>query len=786
MTGTPPHGTGRLRPGLVLGDFALTERLGAGAQGEVWEARQRSLGRVVALKVLGLPGFGTALDERGQREATAMSRVSHPGLAALHGIEHVDGYTFLVMERVHGEPLASRIQAWRDIRARPRDEPFQRVATRLALRIAEALATAHEGGVVHRDVKPSNVLLGPDDSVKVIDFGLASHEGSTSLTKSTDMLGTPFYMSPEQIRTHNRELDARTDVFGLGVTLYEMLTGERPFLGDTIPAVLHQVLSFDPVPPHRRVGHVDRDLSTVCMKAIEKSRVERYPSMRAFADDLRRFLADEPVLARPPGPLRRLDKWRRRHPALATSAAMGALLLVTVTVAMTLLWRQLQETDAAVDLLLGAIRTTDPHASTGVERTVAEAIEDMIAAGPAFERAPAWMRVKVLAAAAGAWTGRGSPEEASHHVERIDAIAREEGWEPDDRRLFEARLARAWVASSRGAWGENEERLASLLRDATGVLPETDRLWVDIHSLLGIALQNVGRLDEAAVHAGRALELHERRPLVTTRRADGHEHEVVNTLAASERVQLMINLAVVNDHLDTPDAVARADALWDRSLRLAVEHLGPYHPTTLSHVTSVAVRDRRAGRVEAAESGYQWALLMHEQGGLQAGTRRASTARNYGILLHRRARDLDDLRAELDARAADHPSPEDVPPPRVVDCWDRAFASLREAADLRRAHLGRDSPRLVEALQSVANTALRSGRWAQGLAAVGECEALAARVELPRKRLVTVAYLHGRLAQAYGDLGRARFYATQADALWTPEVGESLRDVIRGLRDELF
>jgi WD40 repeat protein len=328
---TPAEGPAAPAPaaGITLGPYRLLEELGRGGMGVVYRAHDEALRRVVAVKLL-LPGEADpAARARFVREARAAANVQHDHVVAVHAVaDPPDGPPYFVMQYVAGPTLAAHV------RARQRLDP--REAAELGRQVALGLAAAHAAGLLHRDIKPANVILeplpdasGPRYRAKILDFGLARlKEGHSVLTREGAVAGTPAYLSPEQLRDPGR-IDERSDVYNLGVTLYEMLTGEAPFRGE-VHRILEQVLHDEPVPPRSLSDRIPRDLETVCLKALAKEPHRRYGSAREFADDLGRFLNGEPVRARPVGAVGRLGRWCRRHPAAAAAAAAVALGLLAV------------------------------------------------------------------------------------------------------------------------------------------------------------------------------------------------------------------------------------------------------------------------------------------------------------------------------------------------------------------------------------------------------------------------------------------------------------------------
>jgi WD40 repeat protein/tRNA A-37 threonylcarbamoyl transferase component Bud32 len=308
----------------VVGDYELLEELGKGGMGRVYKARQRSLGRLVALKVIRAGTLATNADRlRFRTEADAAARLDHPNIVPVYEVGEHDGYPYIAERFVEGGPLSRHLDRFRD-------DP--RAAVGLLAPLARAVHHAHERGVLHRDLKPGNILLEWRAGVPVphvADFGLARLlDQDSALTRTGDLVGTPSYMAPEQASGGAAGITTATDVYGLGAILYALLTGRPPFTGRTILETLEKVKGCEPEPPRCLNRKVDRDLQTICLTCLRKEPAKRYASALALAEDLENWLGHRPIAARPATARERLAKWLRRHPAAAAFAALSTAMLL--------------------------------------------------------------------------------------------------------------------------------------------------------------------------------------------------------------------------------------------------------------------------------------------------------------------------------------------------------------------------------------------------------------------------------------------------------------------------
>ncbi len=325
-----------------FGDYEILREIARGGMGVVFHARQVSLNRPVALKMILAGQLADETDiKRFYTEAEAAANLDHPGIVPIYEVGQHEDQHYFSMGFIDGQSLSQRL-AGGPLTARE--------AAELIRRVSEAIEYAHGRGVIHRDLKPANILLDQNGNPRVTDFGLAKKvHGDSGLTGSGQIMGTPSYMPPEQAGGRRGEVGPAADVYALGATLYAMVTGRPPFQAATAMDTVIQVVSDEPVPPRRLNATIPRDLETICLKCLEKEPGKRYGSAAALGEDLRRYLAGEPIAARPVGQAERAWRWCRRKPVVAGLVASLVVALVAGFVGITLGWLEARRQRSAAE-----------------------------------------------------------------------------------------------------------------------------------------------------------------------------------------------------------------------------------------------------------------------------------------------------------------------------------------------------------------------------------------------------------------------------------------------------
>lgn len=489
--------------------------IGRGGMGEVLRAWDPTLNRHVALKLL--RSSDPELEERMLREARAQARVSHSNICPVYEVGRHEGRVFIAMQLIDGRPLN---EAAADLGIEQK--------ARLLQIVAEAVHAAHTAGLVHRDIKPANILVErtPDGDLKpwVMDFGIARMVEVEGATMTGQVLGTPGYLSPEQARGEVSTIDRRSDVFSLGVVLYELLAGCKPHPGDSDMATLVSLLQDDPVPLRRRAPHVPRDLETVVMTCLDPDRERRYDSARALADDLGRFLAGETILARPTGIGRRIAVRARRHPVMAGLLAAAAVTVAVLGIGLAASWakytrdlkkerdlaRQAQvaaesrerEASQMADSLAAMFNLANPVLTGGKDLTARQLLElgeqrltRELSAQPA--RLARLLRVISIS-----YLDMGLRQEAERVARRALALRQE------TQGMDSLEVAESLVTLARAMAHESEPEAEGLLRQALDIqrrhLGDTSPDVATTRNRLADLLLHRGALDEAEAHNRKA------------------------------------------------------------------------------------------------------------------------------------------------------------------------------------------------------------------------------------------------------------------------------------------
>jgi eukaryotic-like serine/threonine-protein kinase len=619
----------------TFGDYELLERLGSGGMGVIYRARQVSLNRPVALKLIRSGQFASPQEiARFKMEAEAVGSLDHPNIVSVYEVGSFEDGHFLSMKLVSGHSLEQE-------KSRYQQDP-RAMATLLA-KGARAVHHAHQRGILHRDLKPSNILIDEAGEPQVTDFGLAKRIGQDQgMTQTGQMVGTPAYMAPEQARAGAKGLTTAADVYGLGVILYELLTGDVPFKGATPMETLRQAAEQEPKPPSSIHRRVDRDLETICLRCLEKEPGRRYASAEGLAEELERWLRHEPIFARRTSAWMRGAKWARRRPAVAVAIA----LLIAGTCVST--WQAVRARQAErqakhegtkqikmAEFLLGVLRGIKPSVAAGRDTTMLREMLERAqsALGPELRGLPD-IQAHLLLNMAGIYNDLGDHRKAvALNREALNLFRAEYG--PEHTNVIQClnNLGLALGALGDAEAGEKANREALAL---------CKKLLGNDHPQTVVALQNLGAVlyergdfrgaeqvtlealpvvrkiygetsHEVAVALGNLAAFQERlNDLAGAESANRQSIAILEKLHGRLNPSLAIRLRNLSLVLQRQGKLAEAEALTRESLETTRKLYGEEHAEVAEALYRVAEVVRAQGKLDEAESTHRKALAMRK------------------------------------------------------------------------------------------------------------------------------------------------------------------------------
>jgi serine/threonine protein kinase len=809
----------------VLGDFRVLREVGRGGMGVVYEAEQVSLGRKVALKVL--PALATLDPRRLQRfhnEARAAAGLHHTNIVPVYAVGSEHGVHFYAMQLIEGQPLSAVLRELRSRAEGPGPSPaeaavadqpadrttayqappgapaaestappaalsteggvqkqeYVRAVARLGVQAAEALDYAHQLGVVHRDIKPGNLMVDSRGQVWITDFGLAQlSQGGESLTVTGDLVGTLRYMSPEQALAKRVPIDHRTDVYSLGATLYELLTLRPVCDGQDREELLRQIAFEEPRPLRKLNRALPAELETIILKALEKNPAERYTTAQELADDLRHFLEDKPIRARRAGLVLRARKWARRHRTLVTAATVVAILaFLGSSVSTVLIWQ-----------------AYDGEAQQRHLAEVRGAAAELASRKEASERARAEGHAReAKAARATAETNAKRADQQRRIADAVSRFLREKVLNQADTRVQADTLLRAGMASAQVkrnvTIGELLDRAAAELVPGRieSQYPKEPLLQAAILQTIGETYLGIGRYGPAIAHLKRAHELRQRQPgdlhstlatlnsLALAYQLSGKLPEATRLLEQVRDKMIAIRgpdyrstLTVLNNlavaYLDGGKPL-KAIPVLEQAREQDIKQLGHDHPSTLITLNNLAAAYLAAGKLPEAIQLFE---QVRDKQVKQLGPDHPdtlSTLNNLAVTYQDSGRLaeaidlLEQVRAkELEKRGPDHPDTLTTMNNlgrayRAAGKVAKAISLLEQVRGKQAAALGPDHPRTLTTLHNLADACADVGR---------RKEAIQLYEQVQEKRLLKLGLDHpdtlttmSALAQVYRDTGKVQ------------------------------
>ena len=773
---------------VTIGHYRILRLLGEGGMGSVYMAEQENPHRIVALKVI-KAGFVTAeLLRRFEQEAHALGRLQHPGIAQIYEAGTADSgfgpQPYFAMEFIEGQSLLE-FNVQRHLSSRDR--------LKLMARVCDAVNHAHQRGIIHRDLKPSNILVDKESQPKILDFGVARvTDSDTEITRQTDMgqlIGTLAYMSPEQVLADPQALDIRSDVYALGVITYELLAGRLPY--DTDRKALHEIVQAiretDPV----RLSSIQRtyrgDIETIVAKALEKDKVRRYASAAELAADIRRYLADEPIVARPPSATYQLKKFARRNRGLVIGAAAVVLVLIGGVMAST--WqavraRRAEATANAVsdflqnDLLAQASAanqakpTTKPDPDLKVRTALDRAAERITGK---FDKQPE-VEAAIRDTIGQTYLDLGLYPEARKQLERALVLHRQvEG--PDNPKTLNAAWRLGVVDEKEGKFAEEEAIQSQTSQAMRLVLGSEHPDTLKAMTSLATAYRLQGKYAKAEALANQTLDI--------DRRVLGPEHP--------ETLRCMHNLAAVYFN---EGKYPQAEALGSQTVEIERRVLGPEHPNTLKAINNLAATYSSQGKYAQAEALFSQLLEIHRRVSGPEHQDTLTAMRNLGDVYsgegkYAQAETLSSQTLEIQRRVLGPEHGDTLGTMGNLAAiysdqgkYAQAEALSSQTLEIRRRVLGPEHPDTLTSMNTQALVYTYERKYAQAEALFGQTLEIERRV-LGREESATLYTLSctASMYQVESKYGLAETYATEALAGWRHALGPEHPDTILSAND---